>query len=170
MLRHLVLGAIVVSVCGACSPFDRVPSTVYPTDQYAHRVASSHLVLYWNCLRPAERVVRMEGVAVNPWTNQPIGFLEFDLVGVDARDQILSETKGATQDIQIHTNDPAPFVLDLSTTGGEVRFDLFYQYRFQELEMDASLAWDGAGAYRHTAWDKRFLARDVCSEAAHRAR
>lgn len=76
----------------------------------------------WNCSRPESNVLRLDGVAQNPWSSQ------------------------------------------------EVRFDLYYQYRFQDVEMEVLLAGPPVRGPRLLAQVNRFLARDVCSDTQHRAR
>ncbi len=144
--------------------------TAYPPDAFTHRVATSDVVLYWNCERPETNLLRLDGVAQNPWAAQPIRFLEFELVGVDGRDRTVSDVKGAARDIQIFTNQTSPFQLDLRLAGNEARLDLYYEYRFNLEEMDALLAGPPAGIPRLFAQTNRFLARDVCSETQHRVR
>jgi hypothetical protein len=79
-------------------------------------------------------------VAQNPWQAQPIQYLEFELVGVDAQERMTAQATGAARDLQIRTNQSAPFRLTLKTAGAEVRFDLYYNYHFyEELEMGATM-------------------------------
>ena len=167
-LRAMLPGVLVLAL-GACALPAARPSP-YPPDAYAHRVASSHVVLYWNCHRPGPGILRVEGEAQNPWTSQEVRFLEFELVGVDSRERTVSHAKGAAQDILIHTNQFSPFRMELRPAGSEVRFDLYYEYRFQEGEMQVRLAGPLVGAPRLLAQMQRFLARDACSETQHRAR
>ena len=167
-LRDMLPGVLVLAL-GACALPAARPSP-YPPDAYAHRVASSHVVLYWNCVRPEPGILRVQGVAQNPWSSQEVRFLEAELVGVDGRERTVSYAKGAAQDILIRTNQFSLFQVELRAAGSEVRFDLYYEYRFQDVEMEARLAGPLAGAPRLLAQIQRFLARDVCSEAQHRAR
>jgi hypothetical protein len=127
-------------------------------------------VLYWNCVRPEPGVLRVEGVAQNPWSSQEVRFLETELVGVDSQGRTVSYAKGAAQDILIRTNQFSPFQMTLRPAGSELRFDLYYEYRFQDVEEMARLAGPLVGAPRLLAQMQRFLARDACSETQHRAR
>jgi len=53
--------------------------------------------------------------------------------------------------------------------GREVRYDLFYQYRFQDVEMEALLA--GPPMRQRVAQNYyEFMIRDACSDTQHRAR
>ena len=167
-LRGMLPGLLALAL-GACASPAAQPAP-YPPDAYAHRVASSHVVLYWNCHRPDPGILRVEGVAQNPWSSQEVRFLEIELVGVDSRERTVSHAKGAAQDILIHTNQFSPFRMELRPAGSEVRFDLYYEYRFQDVEMEARLARPLVGAPRLLAQTQRFLARDACSETQHRAR
>jgi hypothetical protein len=145
-------------------------STLYPPALFAHRVASSHVALYWNCTRPEPGVVRVEGVAQNPWASQEVRFLELEVAGVDARERYVSQASTALPNFLLGTNQISPFHLDLRTVGSEVRFDLFYQYRFQE-NGGRFLAGSPVGVPRLFAQSTiRFMARDVCSDTQHRVR
>jgi hypothetical protein len=140
----------------------------YPPPEMDHRVASSHVELYWRCGREADRL-RLDGLARNPWTVQEVRFLEFELTGVDATDRSISAARGELAVLLLGTNQIAPFRLELTPEGGEVRYDLAYQYRFADNEMDASAVWAGAGS-RLLAQTQRYLVRDACADTAHRAK
>ena len=174
VLRFLAMGVVAVGVLGCASPgITTGPGggpPGYPPDAFAHRVATSHVVLYWNCHRPTGGVLSLDGVAQNPWTPQEVRFLELELVGVDGEERTVSRVRGAARDILIRTNQFSPFRLDLRMAGGEARFDLFYAYRFQDVEMEGRLAGPVAGGARLFAQTLRFMARDVCAETHHRAR
>jgi hypothetical protein len=144
--------------------------TIYPPAVFAHRVESSHVAIYWNCERPEPGVLRVQGVAHNPWSQQEVRFLELDLVGVDARERLVSQASTALADYLLRTNQISPFQLDLRTQGTEVRFDLFYRYRFHE-NGDRLFAGHMVAAPRMLAQPLiQFMARDVCSETQHRVR
>jgi hypothetical protein len=175
MFVHFVLiAALALSVTGCASlgagQQSGAQPPAYPPDVFSHRVATSEVVLYWNCSRPEPGVLRLDGVAQSPWAAQPVRYLEFDLVGVDGQDRIVSEIKGAAQDIQIYTNQTSRFQLDLRLAGSEGRIDLYYEYQFHIEQMDALLAGPPVRVPRLIAQTSRFLARDVCSETQHRAR
>ena len=146
-------------------------STAYPPHEYAHRVESSQVALYWNCAQPEPGLLKLEGLAFNPWSNQPIRFLEFELAGVNDRERTVSEAKADARDLQIFTNQSTPFQLDLRTAGTEVRFDLYYQYRAQDRGHNAIVAGPvPSGSFLVAQQVNRFMARDVCSETQHRWR
>ena len=175
MLRAMAVAVLVVGVTG-CASLQSSGTAVGPTPEnlnaFAHRASSSHLVLYWNCGRSTPDVLRLEGIARNPWFAEEIRDLEFELVGVGARERTVSEVKGEARNTAIRTNQASPFQLDLRTVGGELRFDLFYQYQFAEgEEMDALLAGPPMVPSRFfSPGANRFLVRDVCSESQHLAR
>ncbi|HSD50283.1 MAG TPA: hypothetical protein VLG48_02665 [Candidatus Methylomirabilis sp.] len=102
-----------------------------PTAGFTHRVANSEVVLDWSCTRSEPGLLRVEGVVQNYWSAQPIKFMEFDLVGVDG-DRQVSTTSAALKAILLFSNEVSPFRLDLKPAGSETRFDLYYQYRFNE--------------------------------------
>jgi len=177
MLRHLGFVSILTGVLTACAVTDMPQGGVAggTPETFAHRVATSEMVLLWNCLQPEPGLLRVVGVAQNPWQAQPIQYLEFDLVGVDAQERQTSQVAEAARDLQIRTNQTAPFQLTLKTAGTEVRFDLYYNYRFHE-EFDQSattgvlVAGPPMATPRLLAQTQTFLARDVCSPTQHLAR
>jgi len=142
----------------------------YPPPGMAHRVASAHVELFWNCFRPDPGNLSLEGVAVNPWASQPVRFLELELVGVGGKERSVSAIKAEAPNILLHTRESTPFKLDLRTTGTEVRFDLYYQYRFQEGGRGFLLAGPPVGGAFQVAQLVRFLVRDACNETQHLAR
>lgn len=169
MLSRILLVALVTCGVASCaSPRGTAPGS--SPDTFAHRITDGHVVLYWNCSREAG-LLKMEGVAQNPWEAQPIRFLEFDLVGVSAQDRTVSKATGATPDIQIHTNQIAPFHLDVKPTGREARFDLYYRYQFLEGEnMGARLAGPPPALPRLLVQGNESVVRDACAEGQHLAR
>jgi hypothetical protein len=167
----LVLG-LALSACATDGTFKPLAdtSTPYPPSGYTHTVESSHVVLYWNCARPEASALRLEGLAFNPWSDEPVRFLTFALEGVNAEERAVSSAEGEAQDIQIRTNQSTPFQLDLRTAGSEARFDLFYEYQFQDRghgSVVTSLDWDGPVLFAQTT---QFLVRDACSDTQHLVR
>jgi hypothetical protein len=167
-----VLG-IALSACAAdrsLTASGREP-TPYPPPGYSHTVQSSHVALYWNCARPDAGIIQVNGLAFNPWSSQPVRYLELELVGVDSRERTVSEAGTKAQDIELLTNQSTPFQVNLRPMGGESRFDLYYRYVFQDGGRDgfiASLAWDGPILFAQS--QKQFRVRDACSETLHRVR
>jgi hypothetical protein len=164
--------AILLSACatgdlGTASTRGGVP---YPPPGYAHTSGSSPLVLYWNCTRGDSGVIRLEGHAFNPWSSQPIRYLEFDLVGVDERERSVSEATMEARDLQLFTNQSTPIALEVRPVGGEQRFDLYYRYRFQDGGRDNFLAGAGSTFPILATRLNQFRIRDACSDAQHRAR
>ena len=174
LLRSWVFAFLLVGMAGCASLQSQGAGGGQPPaspDAFAHRTASNHVVLYWNCARPAPEVLRVEGIAQNPAESQDIRFLQFELVGVDARGRDVSEVQGEARDPRIGTNQSSPFLLDLRTKGDEVRFDLYYDYQFLEGDQaNALLAGPPMVLSRLTPQGNRFLVRDTCSESQHRAR
>lgn len=168
LLGSLLITSIVLSLMGCAS--GQAPVTASPAlpSAFAHRVGSSHVVLYWNCERPEAGRLQLDGIAQSPWAE--VRSLEFELVGLDAQNRIVSESRGEPRDSLIRTNQASPFRLELRTVGSEVRFDLFYQHQFVPEAMDALLAGPLTARARLVAQADKFLVRDVCSETQHRAR
>jgi hypothetical protein len=169
MIAALTLDVTACASGGAGQQSGAQPAA-YPPDSFSHQVATSDLVLYWNCSRAQSGVLRVDGVAQNPWAAQPIRFLEFDLVGADGQGRTVSQAKAAARDIQIFTSQASPFQLELQLAGSETRFDLYYEYQFHIEENEAMLAGPPVHVPRLFAQANRFLARDVCSETQHRVR
>ncbi len=160
-----------------------------PTAGFTHRVANAEVVLYWTCTRSEPGLLRVEGVVVSSWAAQPIKFMEFNLVGVDDRDREVSATDAALPAILLFTNEVSPFRLDLKPAGTETRFDLYYEYRFNEpfkvggggLRFDLQDQYrlddgrngrlfagpPGAGTRLLAQTLRIWLVRDACSETQH---
>ncbi len=174
MIRHsLMVLAFGMSLAGCAAMEAPGGGTVpgAPPQAFAHRVATSEVVLLWNCLDPEPGQLRVEGVVRSPWQAQPIRELEFDLVGVDAQERTTAQTAGAARDPQIYTNTNTSFQLELKPTGTEVRFDLYYDYRFhQEFHTSALVAGPPMAGPRLLAQVQTSLVRDVCGATQHRAR
>ena len=84
VFAHGLLAATFVTSLAGCASMGApgtgtMPSA--PPGAFAHRVATSEVVLFWKCHQPEAGQLRLEGVAQNPWAAQPIRFLEFELVG-----------------------------------------------------------------------------------------
>ena len=125
-------------------------------DSYAHRVSDEVVALYWNCSRPAPGMVRLEGMANNPFYAQPIQDLEFRLYGVNAQGSDVSRAWGRSQAFLIYMNSPSPFTIDLRTQGSEVRYDMVYSYRLQQPP--------GGTRALVAGGEQQNYARDVCAE------
>ncbi len=170
MVRQAVLLVGIVLGVISCVGVER-PAPGTPPEAFAHRVATSEVVLLWNCLQPEPGLLRVVGEAQSPWQAQPIRFLELQVVGVDAQARETAQASGKARDIQIFTNQRSPFQLELRTAGTEVRFDLYYHYQFEnEWDSDARLAGPAMVGPRLLAQTRSELARDVCSPTQHLAR
>ena len=169
MVLHALLLVVVAVGLASCVAVDTA-GTGAPPDAFTHRAANAEVVLLWNCLQPASGVLRVQGVARNPWHAQPIRYLELQVVGVDAQGRQTAEAAGKVWDIQIFTNQQAPFQLDLRTAGAEVRVDLYYQYLFNHEYDTAMLAGPPMVGPRRYAQTNTNMVRDACSPAQHLAR
>ena len=169
-MRHsvmLMVAAIGLTGCATMA----APGPVSPQDAFRHRASTSELVLFWNCLRPESSLLRVEGMAQNPWQPQPVGYLTFKLVGVDAQERITAQATGAARDLRLSTNQVSPFRLALKTAGTEVRFDLYYDYQFQpESDMGALSAGPSVGRAPLHVRAQTHLVRNACSDTEHLAR
>jgi hypothetical protein len=131
-------------------------------------VESGHVALFWSCRVPAPGSLQLEGVALNPWSMQPVRFLEVELAGMDARERVRSSGRGAAEAFLLGTNQTTPFRLEVRTTGAEVRFDLYYRYQFQDTGRSL-IAGTGAPPATLLAQEQRFLVRDACRETPPRS-
>ena len=174
MLRQFLLAVSLVMSLAGCAAMDaseRGSMSAAPPETFTHRVATSEVVLLWNCLQPESDQLRLEGVAKNPWAAQPIHYLEFELVGVDGQERTTARGAGAARDLQILTNQSSPFQLGLKTAGTEVRFDLYYNYRFHyDFDTSARLAGPPMAGPRRLAQTNTFMVRDACGATQHLAR
>lgn len=147
----LVLCAGTVTACGLAKPMP-------PLESFSHRIADGTVALYWNCSRPAAGAVRVDGWANNPYGPGPITDLGLTLYGVNAQGSSVSQAKANVQLYQIQTNEPSAFTIDFRTVGGEVRYDLVYEYSGGG-DGGGRRGMLGAGA----AERKQNMARDVCA-------
>jgi len=129
-------------------------------DSYAHKVTDGTVALYWNCSRPAPGLVRVEGVANNPYSPVGLEDLEFRLYGVNAGGRTVSRARASTKAYVIEPNAPSPFSIDLRTRGGEARFDLVYSY------MLAGGIGGGPGFGAGGGGEQQNMARNVCAGLA----
>ena len=169
----LALVGIGLSACAADGTLQLpvMTSIPYPPPGYTYHVGNAHVDLWWNCTQPEPGILQMDGVALNPWADQPVLFLEFDLVGVGRNERTVSSIKAEAPDFQLFTGQATPFRLDLRTSGSEVRFDLYYQYRFQDRGHNAIIAGPVTSLpYLLAQQTIRFMVRDACSETQHRVR
>ena len=170
--RFLLAVSLVTSLagCAAMDASERGSMSAAPPETFTHRVATSELILLWNCLQPESGQLRLEGVAKNPWAAEPIQYLEFELVGMDGQERTTARGAGAARDLQILTNQSSPFQLELKTAGTEVRFDLYYNYRFRsDFDTSARLAGPPLAGPRLLAQTSTFMVRDACGAAQHPA-
>ena len=169
MARYAMLLVVVAMGITSCAALDTA-GTAAPSGVFTHRVANSEVVLLWNCLQPATGMLRIEGVARNPWQAQPVRYLEVQVVGVDAQGRQTAEGAGKARDIQLFTNQQSPFQLDVRTAGAEVRFDLYYEYLFNAEYDTALLAGPPMAGPRRYAQTRTNMVRDACSPTQHLAR
>ena len=168
----LLLG-VTLSAC-AKNGYEAAPmlgKIQWPPIEYKHTVSTTAIRQYWNCTRPEPDVMRLDGMAANLWNGQPIKYLEWELVGVNAEGRTVSNTKVASKSIQLFTNQYTQFQIDLRMAGGEARFDLFYYYQFYDRghgTMEASLDWDGPVLFAQQ--NQRSFVLDACSETQHLVR
>ena len=169
MVRHALLLVVIAMGLASCVAVDTA-GTGAPPEALAHHTANSEVVLLWNCLQPASSVLRVEGLARSPWQAQPIRYLEVQVVGVNAQGRQTAEAAWKARDIQLFTNQQSPFQLELRTAGSEVRFDLYYQYLFNQEYDTTMLVGPAMVGRRLYAQTKTNMVRDACSATQHLAR
>jgi len=166
-----ILAGLVLAGCATdgMQPSSMIGAEPYPPPGLPHRVASSEVELYWKCDQGEPGVMRVQGMARNPWSSQEVRFLEFDLFGVDQDNRTVSTAHAAAPNFLLGTNQITRFAVALRITGREVRYDLVYRYRFQELEMNALLA--GPPSRPRLAQSTiQFMVRDACADTQHLAK
>jgi hypothetical protein len=124
--RYALTVAVLALALAACA--GGASSMNLDFNSYAHKVTDGTVALYWNCSRPAPGLVRVAGVANNPYSPTPLEDLEFRLYGVNATGRNISRARADAKAYMIQTNAPSPFTIDLKPKGGEARFDLVYSY------------------------------------------
>ena len=170
-LGLLCLAGFGLSACATGGSMSRfgVSSTSYPPPGLLHFASDSRIEVYYNCSTPSPGIQRVDGWAFNPWNSQPIGNLEFELDGVDARGWAVSETTMIAADYKLFTHQSTPIQLELKTVGSEVRLDLYYMYQYAEEDMlSLKVAWSANQPL--TQWPHRSFVRDACSPTLHLAR
>jgi hypothetical protein len=156
--------------------------TTYPPAGAAHRVASPAIELFWSCSRPGPNTLQVEGWAINRWFTGEVQDVRLELVGVGAGGKTISAASRSTIADRIGTMRAVPFVVTLSAQGSERRFDLYYEYRFQEPGDDTFYTSRGplpfggrilriaAQPDRLAQVPSRFMVWNVCDESLHRVK
>ncbi len=154
----MTLLLLLALVAGCAGP--GVSATSVDYSSYRHQVTDGTVALYWNCSRPSAGVVRVQGVANNPYSMSPLEDLEFRLYGVSAQGYTMARARASAKEYWINTNAPSPFTIDIQTQGVAVRFDLIYSYM---------LAGDpGGGRFsdRGASAEQQNMARNICEGLA----
>jgi hypothetical protein len=99
-----------------------VPRSLYPVAAFSHRVGSTNVLLYWNCVRPEPDLLRLDGVVQNAYASE-VRYPVFDLVAVDAEDRVISAAQATTEVIILRANQISPFRVDLRTTRKELQIE-----------------------------------------------
>ena len=164
-LAWLLPLCLVVAACAADGSRTSVliGAEPFPPPDLPHRAASSHVEFYWRCDRTDPGMMRIAGLARNPWSSQAVQYLEFEAAGVDRDGRVVSEGHAVASADFLGTNQLTRFRLDIRSSGREVRYDLYYQYQFEEPDLDARLAGPGAGRVLMAARLNRFSVRDACA-------
>ncbi len=173
--RSVWLSLVVLTMAGCAAGAPQTASmlgnTPWPPPGYRHTIDTGVVRQYWNCTRPEPNVLRVDGVVANVWSSQPARYLRWDLVGVDSGGRTLSSAEIKSAVAELSSNTYTTFQINLQAAGGETRFDLHYEYQFQERghsPMVATLDWDGPVLLAQAT--QRFFVRDACGESQHLVR
>lgn len=168
----LLLGVVLSGCTAGPTPTAFMLGAIqWPPTEYKHTISTPAIRQYWNCAQPAAGVMQLDGIAANLWNDQPIGYLEWELVGVDKNGYTVSDAKVSAQALKLYTNQYTKYQIELHTTGTEVRYDLYYKYQFFDRGhniMEAALDWDGPVLLAQQ--NQRNFVRDACSDSQHLAR
>jgi hypothetical protein len=151
MFRGIALGVGIMVGLSACT----TPGTQTPIQRpalFEHRVSAADVRVFWNCTRPEQNVLQLDGVVQNIG-GQLVQFAEVEVVAVNASGRTVNSARSAVQDIRLQTNQRSPFLIQLRTSGDEVRFDMFYRHRARDT---SGLGVAGLRQIQN-------MARDVCS-------
>ena len=157
MFRGIALGAGIVVGLSACAT-PGTQTAVQPPAVFEHRVSAADVRVFWNCTQPEQNLLQVDGVVQNIG-GQRVRFAEVEVVAVNASNRTVSSARSAVRDTVLQTNQRSPFLIQLRTSGEEVRFDMFYRHRARDTS--------GIG----TAMDRQVqnMARDVCSPTQYRS-
>lgn len=178
-MKRAMLGTLLVllgtalsgCVAGGPPPAAMLGNIQWPPSEFKHTVATGAIRQYWSCTRPEPNLMRLEGIVANEWSGQPVQYLAWDLVAVDAAGRTLASEQVKSAAVQLATNMYTRFQIDLRTTGGEARFDLYYEYQYQDRGHSprlAALDWDGPVLMAQQT--QRFFVLDACSDTQHLVR
>lgn len=166
-MRLINAGLLLITVIAVVGCAVEQQARIYPPATFEHRVATSQVEVYWTCSEPEAGVIHVSGVATNPWNAQPVRYFELEVAGVDANGRTVSAGSGGVPDVLLHTNQISPFRVLLRRAGTEARYDLYYQYQYNEMEFESALFPFGGPISWAT---HRFMVRDACAAGKHRAR
>ena len=169
------VGMLAILALAACEPLAPVGAmaggpTIWSND-LDHRRGTPHVEVYWTCKQTGSEL-RLDGLVGNPAQAGPVYYFEAELVGLDAGEKKVSDGRGQAQDDILRTGRSSPFGVTLQLSGRETRFDLFYDYRYNEgdhpnLVLAAAAPIGGLQLAQQT---HDFMVVDACNPAKHKAR
>ncbi len=134
-----------------------------------HRRATPHVDIFWTC-RQSGTALQLEGLVGNPALPGPVYYFEAELVGLDAGEHVVSGGSGGARDEILRPGQSSPFALTVQASGSEARFDLFYDYRYNDSDKLLTTASSARMAWLLAAQEHRYRVVDACNPAKHRAR
>ncbi len=129
MHRLMILALVIAGCASPPSTFTR-PADVYkPPAQYAYAYDALYAELFWHCVTPEDRTVRVGGYAVSSLRNA-VGLVNFEvrLTARGAKGEKLAEGWTYGDRLNAAQSEPVPFAVSVPAAGEGVRYDLYYQF------------------------------------------
>ncbi len=155
-----VLVLLIVTGCAAIRP----PALTYRPADYRYAEDGIFIMLYWNCLRPNDRALAIQGFAESPIrADRRVYYLTLRLLGYDEKGNLVSKAHGQTRSPSIGIGEVSPFMVELPLKGNVVRIDLEYQYGYYERngDLERRTSWRPL-PLRATYIEFRSTVRDIC--------
>ncbi len=127
----------------------------YQPAAFTHRTISPDVEMYWNCSRPRQSLIRVDGIAKNVGKGE-VHLLEMELHDVDRATGNILQSGSAVSDFILHPDIFSPVQVELQPATGDGQVDMLYTYRITSV-----------GIIQTTNTDKEFTAQDVCSATQH---
>jgi hypothetical protein len=129
MHRLMILVMVVAGCASPPSTFTR-PADVYnPSAEYAFAYDALYAELFWRCVTPEDRTVRVRGYAVSSLRNM-VGLVNFEvrLTARAAKGEKLAEGWTYGDRLNAANSEPVPFAVSVPVAGDGVRYDLYYHF------------------------------------------
>jgi hypothetical protein len=151
------------ALLAGCAGMKGASSMNIDFSKYAHQVTDGTVALYWNCTRPSPGIVRIEGVANNPWVMSPLQDLLLRFYGYSAQGATLVRASTMPKEYWIQPNAPSPFTVNLETKEAVAKVDLAYSYMLAAIGGGGGR---GGGGGSSTSAEHQNTANNVCAGLA----